>query len=63
MEFPVELQYGDFGCADPEVEKRTNQRNYNVKILMWISKDTTTEVCMTAIAVNFAKLKLNKFRN
>ena len=44
QEFPVELQYGDFGCADPEVEKRTEQSNYNVKIMMWISKETTAEV-------------------
>merc|ERR1711953_563901 len=43
MKMPVELQYGDFGCADPEVEARTGQTNYNVKILMWITKDTTGE--------------------
>ena len=44
MKLPIELQYGDFGCADPEVEKRTGQANYNVQILMWITKDTTSEV-------------------
>lgn len=32
MKFPIELQYGDFGCADPEVEKRTEPKKYNVKI-------------------------------
>ena len=47
IKMPVELQYGDFGCADPEVEKRTGQTNYNVKILMWITKDTTGEVIVS----------------
>ena len=45
MKFPVELHYGDFGVADPEVERRTEQSSYNVKILMWITKDAIAEVC------------------
>ena len=44
MKFPVELQYGDFGCADPAVEERTGEKKYNVKIMMWITKDTAAEV-------------------
>ena len=60
MKFPMELQYGDFGRADPEVEKRTEQGNYNVKIMIWISRDTTAEVCI--IAVNYVQ-GLNKHSN
>ena len=59
MEFHVELQYGDFGCADPEVEKRTKERNYNVKIMMWISKDTTTEVCDTLQSILYTIYKIS----
>ena len=44
MKFPMELEYGDFGCADPEVERRTEQDRYNVKIMMWVTKDTAAEV-------------------
>ena len=45
MKFPIELEYGDFGLADAEVERRTEHNKYNVKIMMWITKDTAAEVC------------------
>ena len=59
MKFPVELQYGDFGCADPEVEKKTEQTTYNVKIMMWISKDTSAEVYITVYHVYNASIYWN----
>ena len=57
MKFPVELHYGDFGVADPEVERRTEQSSYNVKILMWITKDAIAEVCHNVIWIHLSIIK------
>jgi len=35
-EFSVQVEYGDFGEADPEVEKRSKDKIYNVKITISI---------------------------
>jgi len=41
-EFSIKIEYGDFGEADPEVEKRSEGKTYNVKLTVSIG-DTEKE--------------------
>jgi len=42
-EFSMQVEYGDFGEADPEVEKRSKGKTYNVKLTISVG-DPTQEI-------------------
>merc|ERR1711872_1071404 len=44
IEYPVKIEYGDFGEADPKVQELTGMKNYNVKIkLSFVIEDEPAE--------------------
>jgi len=42
-EYPMSIDYGDFGEADPEVQKRTGIRNYNIKLTISFMDESNKE--------------------
>jgi len=53
-EFAMQVEYGDFGEADPEVEKRSGGKTYNVKLtLRIVNKEENNEKEGVADAKNF----------
>jgi len=38
-EYPVTVEYGDFGAAHPEVQRRSGMANYNIKITLRLSEE------------------------
>merc|ERR1719427_995517 len=38
-EYPMKIEYGDFGETDPEVEKRSGEKHYNVKLTISLVGD------------------------
>jgi len=41
--YPLDVEYGDFGEADPEVQKRSGMKNYNVKLTINYIGDVNEE--------------------